>query len=89
MSAAQQMWFNFIDFLLNLIEDSMNRDIDVTQQYANASQRSDQTIQTFAAYLSTLKHQLSLYSDEHKWAHLFIKLRSELRVIIDKFSSAN
>ncbi len=24
MFAAQQMWFNFIDFLLNLIEDSMN-----------------------------------------------------------------
>ena len=82
MSAAQQTWFDFIDFLLNLIEDSMNRDIDVTQQYANASQRSNQMIRTFAAHLSTLKHQLSLYSDEHKWAHLFIKLRSELRVII-------
>ncbi len=82
MSATQQMWFNFIDFLLNLIENSMNRDIDVTQQYANASQRSNQMIRMFAAHLSTLKHQLSLYSDEHKRAHLFIKLRSELRVII-------
>ncbi len=87
MSAAQQMWFNFIDFLLNLIEDSMNWDIDVTQQYANASQRSDQMIWTFAAHLSILKHQLSLYSDEHKWTHLFIKLRSELRVIITNVQS--
>ena len=82
MFAAQQTWFNFTDFLLNLIEDSMNQDIDVTQQYMNASQRSDQMIQTFATHLSTLKLQLSLYSDEHKRAHLFIKLRSELRVII-------
>ncbi len=82
MSSAQQTWFNFINFLLNLIENSMNRDIDVTQQYANASQHSNQMIWTFAAHLSTLKHQLSLYSDEHKWTHLFIKLRSELRVII-------
>ncbi len=82
MFAAQQMWFDFIDFLLNLIEDSMNRDINVTQQYANASQRSDQMIWMFAAHLSILKHQLSLYSDEHKRAHLFIKLRSELHVII-------
>jgi len=82
MSAAQQMWFNFIDFHLNLIENSMNQNIDVTQQYANALQRSDQMIWTFAAHLSILKHQLSLYSDEHKWAHLFIKLRSELRMII-------
>ncbi len=60
----------------------MNWDIDVTQQYANASQRSDQMIWMFAAHLNILKHQLSLYSDEHKWVHLFIKLRSELRVII-------
>ncbi len=82
MSAAQQMWFDFIDFLLYLIKNSMNQDINVTQQYANASQRSDQMIWMFAAHLNTLKHQLSLYSDEHKWAHLFIKLRSELRVII-------
>jgi len=66
MSAAQQTRFNFINFLLNLIENLMNRGIDVTQQYANASQRSDQMIRTFAAHLSTLKHQLSLYSDEHK-----------------------
>ncbi len=87
MSATQQMWFNFIDFLLNLIENSMNRSIDVTQQYANASQRSDQMIWTFAAHLSTLKHQLSLYSNEHKQAHLFIKLRSELRMIITNVQS--
>ncbi len=87
MSAAQQMWFNFIDFLLNLIENSMNRSINVTQQYMNASQRSNQMIQTFAAHLSTLKHQLSLYSNEHKWTHLFIKLRSELCVIITNVQS--
>ncbi len=36
----------------------------------------------FAIYLSTLKHQLSLYNDEHKWIHLFIKLKFELHVII-------
>ncbi len=41
----------------------------------------------FAVYLSILKHQLSLYSDEHKWAHLFIKLRSELHVIITNVQS--
>ncbi len=87
MFAVQQKWFNFIDFLLNLIENSMNQDIDVTQQYANASQRLDQMIRTFATHLSTLKHQLSLYSDEHKWAHLFIKLRSELCVIITNVQS--
>ena len=39
-------------------------------------------IQTFATHLSILKHQLSLYSYEHKRAHLFIKLRFELHMII-------
>ncbi len=87
MFATQQIWFNFIDFLLNLIEDLINRDIDVTQQYANALQRSDQMIWTFAAHLNTLKHQLLLYSDEHKRTHLFIKLRSELRIIITNVQS--
>ncbi len=82
MSAAQQMWFNFINFLLNLIENSINQDIDMTQQYVNASQCSDQMISMFAVHLSILKHQLSLYNDEHKRTHLFIKLRSELHVII-------
>ncbi len=82
MFAAQQMWFDFIDFFLNLIEDLMNWDINVTQRYANALQRSDQIIWTFATHLSILKHQLLLYNDKHKRAHLFIKLRSELRVII-------
>ena len=60
----------------------MNRSIDMTQQYMNALQRSNQMIWTFAVHLSTLKHQLSLYNDEYKWTHLFIKLRSELRMII-------
>ncbi len=65
----------------------MNQNINVTQQYMNALQRSDQMIQTFAAHLSILKHQLSLYSDEHKRAHLFIKLRFELHVIITNVQS--
>jgi hypothetical protein len=81
-SAAQQMWLNFIDFLLNFIENSMNWSIDMTQQYANTLQWLNQMIWMFAIFLSILKHQLSSYNDEHKWAHLFIKLRSELRVII-------
>ncbi len=41
----------------------------------------------FVVYLSTLKHQLSLYSDEYKWTHLFIKLKSELRMIITNVQS--
>jgi len=87
MFAAQQMWFNFINFLLNLIKDSMNQDINMTQQYMNALQHSDQMIRMFAANLSTLKHQLSLYSDEYKQTHLFIKLRSELCMIITNVQS--
>ncbi len=60
----------------------MNRDIDVTQQYVNASQLSNQTVRFFAVYLSTLENDLSVYTNEQKQSHLFIKLRSEIRMII-------
>jgi hypothetical protein len=43
-SAAQQMWLDFINFFLNLIENSMNWSINVIQQYANALQCSNQMI---------------------------------------------
>jgi hypothetical protein len=76
------MWLDFIDFLLNLIEDLMNWSINMTQQYANALQWLNQMIQTFMIFLSTLKHQLSSYNNKHKRTHLFIKLKSELCVII-------
>ncbi len=38
-------------------------------------------------YLNILKHQLLLYNDEHKWTHLFIKLKSELCMIITNVQS--
>ena len=60
----------------------MNRDIDVTQQYVNASQFSNQTVRFFAVYLSTLKNDLLVYTNEQKQSYLFIKLRSEIRMII-------
>jgi hypothetical protein len=81
-SAAQQTWLNFIDFLLNLIKNSMNWSINMIQQYVNTLQWFNQMIRMFAIFFNTLKHQLSSYNDEHKRAYLFIKLRSELRVII-------
>ncbi len=87
MFAAQQMWFDFINFLLNLIENSMNQSIDVTQQYADTLQCSNQMIQMFTTHLNILKHQLSLYSNEHKWTHLFIKLKSELHMIFTNVQS--
>ena len=41
MFTAQQMWFNFINFFLNIIENLINWDINMIQQYANTLQRSD------------------------------------------------
>ncbi len=40
MFAIQQIWFNFIDFFLNLIKDSMNWDINVTQQYVRSRSKA-------------------------------------------------
>ncbi len=87
MFATQQMWFNFIHFLLNLIKNLINQDINMIQQYVNVLQHLNQIIWMFAIYLNILKHQLSLYSDEHKWTHLFIKLKSALCMIITNVQS--
>ena len=85
--ASEQTWQDFTGFLLNLIGDPVNRQIDVAQAYAEASQRSHQSVRTFAAYLSTLENQLPAYNEEHRRSHLFTKLRPELRIAITNVQS--
>ena len=48
-------WQEFIDFLLNQIEDPVNRGLDIAQQYTDAYQRQNQTVRQFDNYLRALK----------------------------------
>jgi len=66
-------------YLLNLVKNFVNCQLHNAQAYTEATQKSDQTVYTFTAYLSTLKAQLSLYNKDQLVMHFFIKLHSELK----------
>ncbi len=79
---SNQTWEEFKTFLLNLIEDPMNRTLDIAQLMADAEQRQNQTVRQFDTYLSSLEAQLPPYSEEHQRMNLFTKLRPNLRLAI-------
>ena len=68
------IWEYFEVFLLNIIKDSVNYMLTAAQQFKETEQKLNQFIYSFNIYLSTLKTQLSLYSEEYKMQHLFIWL---------------
>ncbi len=75
-------WEYFINYLLNLVEDSMNCQLHNAQTYTEAEQKLSQSVHTFAAYLSTLKVQLMSYNEKQLIMHFFTRLRSEIRKIL-------
>jgi len=75
-------WEYFINYLLNLVEDSVNCQLHNAQAYTEAVQKPSQSVHAFAAYLSTLKVQLTSYSEKQLVMHFFTKLQSEIRKIL-------
>ena len=68
------IWEYFEVFLLNIIKNLMNCILTATQHFKETKQKLNQSVYSFNVYLSTLKTQLSLYSEEHKMQHLFTQL---------------
>jgi len=75
-------WEYFINYLLNLVEDSVNHQLHNAQTYTKAVQKLSQSVHGFAAYLSTLKVQLMSYNEKQLIMHFFTKLQSEIRKIL-------
>ncbi len=75
-------WEYFINYLLNLVKDSVNCQLHNVQTYTETVQKLSQSVHTFAAYLSTLKVQLMLYNEKQLIMHFFTKLQSEIRKIL-------
>ncbi|ELR03320.1 hypothetical protein GMDG_06067 [Pseudogymnoascus destructans 20631-21] len=61
----QKTWKGFKKFLLDLVEDPVNRGLSTAIKYEEARQRPGQSAQTFATYLETLEGELKAYSEEH------------------------
>ena len=75
-------WDLYVSFLLNLIEDPVNRELDIAQAYADASQRPTQSVREFDAYLNSLEAPMLPYSEEQRTSHFFTKLRLEIRAAV-------
>ena len=74
-------------FLLNLIEDLMNRQLNYAQSFNKTKQRDNQTIRKFDAYLFNLKFYLTLYTKQQQMTHLFMKLRSSIRDVVMNYQN--
>ena len=76
----QYTWNQYKTFLLDLIEDPANRELDAAQMYEDAKQRPGQTAQQFHQYLIVLEGQLDEpYTPAQRRRHLWTKLLPELR----------
>lgn len=78
-------WDEFTDFLLDIIQDPVNRGISTMQRYSEAVQKPGQSIHNFVTYLESLEADLPVYTEEHRLNHLFTKLRPEIRERITNF----
>ena len=78
-------WEYFKDYMLDLLSDPINRTLEAATAHAQAIQRKDQTVRSFATYLEVLEDQLTLYTEEQRVQHLFSKLRPEIQRAITNY----
>jgi hypothetical protein len=71
---------DFEAFISACVSDPHNRGFTLGLEYENATQKKDQTVTAFAAYLATLEDQLGVgYTDKQSAQHLLNKLRPPIR----------
>lgn len=75
-------WADFNAFVLDAVEDPVNRSLSTTVAYEVAKQGENQTVQAFATELATLKEQMDPYTAEQRTRHLLAKLKPALRTAI-------
>ncbi len=77
----------YCEHLLDLIENLVNRHFHHAQLFSNAKQEKKQSMQVFDAFLNSLENQLTSYIEKQRIIHLFIKLRSKLRVALTNYQN--
>jgi hypothetical protein len=73
--------------LLDLIENFVHRHLHHAQLFSNAKQKKKQSMQVFNAFLNNLESQLISYIEKQRIIHLFIKLKSKLRVALTNYQN--
>lgn len=80
-------WRDMMSFLLDQIKSPVNRELQVTILYQKSMQKEGQSVNDFAAYLSTLENQINPpYEQKHLVMHLYSKLRPEIRVALSNYT---
>jgi hypothetical protein len=75
-------WEDFKKFVVDTVEDPVNRSLSTTVAYETARQADNQTAQAFATELATLEEQMDPYTPEQRTRHLLAKLKPALRTLI-------
>jgi hypothetical protein len=74
-------------YLLDQIKSPVNRELQVTILYQKSLQKDRQSVNDFAAYLSTLENRINpLYEQKHLVMHLYSKLRPKLRIALSNYT---
>jgi hypothetical protein len=80
-------WREMMAFLLDQIKSPVNRELQVTILYQKSMQKDGQSVNDFAAYLSTLENQINpQYEQKHLVMHLYSKLCPEIRVALSNYT---
>ncbi|TID16589.1 Zinc finger CCHC-type [Venturia nashicola] len=86
LSEDQLTWEYFRTFLLDLIEDPVNRQLEAMQHYMDSKQGADQSTVSFNSYLMGLESQLDEpYTETQLRNHLWCKLRPEIRGMLSNY----
>jgi hypothetical protein len=78
-------WAYFKQYMLDMLADPINRSLEAATAHAQAMQRKDQTVRSFATYLEVLEEQLTPYTEPQRVQHLFSKLKPDLQRAITNY----
>ena len=78
-------WAYFEKFLLNIVEDPVNRQLNAHQLYTNALQQPHQSVHSFEAYLSNLEAQIPPIDEAYLVMNFFTRLRVDLRTALTNY----
>ena len=79
IAADQVIYLKFEQFLLDLVTDSINRQLIVYEKFDATHQKIDQKVSVFKIYLKEIKKELSSFDEYHKAMLFLVKLTSVLK----------
>lgn len=77
----------YMKFLLNFINDLINKQLNYVQTFNKTRQLNNQSIRKFEIYLTNLKIHLMSYNKKQQITHLFTKLRFNLRDVVTNYQN--